>query len=223
MTRGSRTAAAPGKDWAKAQLGMLLGAHADPFFDLLDAPNDGLKLVRHRTGHKTVRVVPSRISGDGHGRSHAVQALFQALGQSETVPPEELADLVLGALLQGAQSGELQYKIGRQGGGRVLLEYFHGQGVEDFEEGFKPVGQRGALIDQVASIADQEGQLPGEFILQDEWRQERAVRLDQLASQAAVQIIALAAAGADDFAKASQALGIDEIQFQKAVLNKDGQ
>ena len=71
------------------------------------------------------------------------------------MPFEELADLVLGALLQGAQGGELQHKIGRQGAGRVVLEHFHGTGIVGFEDGFEPVGQRGALIDQVASIADQ--------------------------------------------------------------------
>jgi len=79
------------------------------------------------------------------------------------------------------------------------------------------------VIDQIAPKTDQLSQLLSERILRHILRQELPMALDQLTGQLTVQRIALAATGPDHFPKAGHALRINQVDFQKGVVEEDRQ
>ena len=161
-----------------------------------------------------------RIGGQGGGGFDLGESVGDQVGAAAVVGIVEGAHGLGFGLLQRGQRGPLQQEIDGESRGRVRPDPFEGLGEVGFQRGAQLLDEAGALVDEVAALLAEQGEVAGGGIVGHPGAELVAVFDEQFPDQAGIDGIGFGATGCKRIAVAFGGDGVDGIENEEVVAHQ---
>jgi len=181
---------------------------------------EGAELCDEHVDLEDVGLDDGVVGGEGGGLLDDPDALLDEVGSSTGVAIVEFAHGLGVDGLDVVKGGPLGKEIAGETRVKPSPDEFDGLREIGLEGGAEGVCEGLLLVDGLASVLDEEGELPGVFVVGEPGGESVAVEADEVEEELGVGAVVLGPAGVEGFSEAGEGFGVDGVEDEEVVFHQ---